>query len=128
MTTASSALLELRAGPGALAHLRAHGLAPADVACIPAAAGGPKGLALVPLDRLLFREWLDRSAEVELVGASVGAWRMAALEQKTAVAREKIASEAQLKREQMAAEFELRRYQIDRELETRAVELGGKSV
>ena len=85
MTTASSALLELRAGPGALAHLRAHGLAPADVACIPAAAGGPKGLALVPLDRLLFREWLDRSAEVELVGASVGAWRMAALARPDAV-------------------------------------------
>ena len=72
-------LLELRAGPGALAHLREHGIVPSDVACIPAAAGGPKGLALVPLDQLLYREWLDRTAPVELVGASVGAWRMAAL-------------------------------------------------
>ncbi|HJR55350.1 MAG TPA: hypothetical protein VJ798_02130 [Rhizomicrobium sp.] len=58
------------------------------------------------------------------------AWRMASLEQKTAVAREKIASEAQLKREQMAAEFELRRYQIDRQAERKAapVEMGGSSV
>ena len=73
MTTATAGLLELRAGPGALAHLHAHGIAPSDVACIPAAAGGPKGLALVPLDQLLYREWLDRSTDVELVGASVGA-------------------------------------------------------
>ena len=79
MTTATAGLLELRAGPGALAHLRAQGIAPSDVACIPAAAGGPKGLALVPLDQLLYREWLDRSTDVELVGAAVGAWRMAAL-------------------------------------------------
>jgi len=79
MTPVPAGLLELRAGPGALAHVREHGIAPSDVACIPAAAGGPKGLALVPLDRLLFREWLDPSADIELVGASVGAWRMAAL-------------------------------------------------
>jgi hypothetical protein len=58
------------------------------------------------------------------------AYRMAALEQKTAVAREKIASEAQLKREQMAAEFELRRYQIDRQAERKPgpVEMGGTRV
>jgi len=42
--------------------------------------GGPKGLALIPLDRRLFdpaRGWL-RHAALELVGASIGAWRMAA--------------------------------------------------
>lgn len=79
MTATPHELLDLRAGPGALAHLREHGLSPADVACIPAAAGGPKGLALVPLDRLLVGEWLAPGTELELVGASVGAWRMAAL-------------------------------------------------
>jgi hypothetical protein len=54
---------------------------PADIACIPAAAGGPKGLLLMPLDRLLLGEWLPAAARVEFVGASIGAWRMAALAQ-----------------------------------------------
>jgi hypothetical protein len=75
----------LRAGPGALRHLRERGLGRDDVACIPAAAGGPKGLALLPLDRLLAREWLLPGAHVELVGASIGAWRMTALAQENAV-------------------------------------------
>jgi len=72
-------LLTLRAGPGAAAHVRELGLAPYDIACIPAAAGGPKGLALIPFDKLLFREWLQDPTPIELVGASIGAWRMAAL-------------------------------------------------
>jgi hypothetical protein len=73
---------ELRAGPGALRHLHERGLRPGDVSCVPAAAGGPKGLALLPLDRLLWREgWLPADARVELIGASIGAWRMAALAQ-----------------------------------------------
>jgi hypothetical protein len=88
MNDASSpaSILELRAGPGAAAHIRANGIAPSDVACIPAAAGGPKGLALVPLDKLLYREWLRDAAPVELIGASVGAWRMSALAQPDPVA------------------------------------------
>ena len=78
----TEALISFRAGPGALEHVREHGLAPADIACIPAAAGGPKGLALVPFDKLLYREWLQpHDLSVELIGASVGAWRMAALAQ-----------------------------------------------
>ncbi|WP_295855714.1 phospholipase [uncultured Xylophilus sp.] len=45
---------------------------------MPAAAGGPKGLVLGPLDRFLFGEWLPRSDQpIDLVGASIGAWRMA---------------------------------------------------
>lgn len=79
-------VFELLAGPGAAEHIRANGLVPADVACIPAAAGGPKGLALIPLDQLLYREWLKDTAPIELVGASVGAWRMAALAQPDPVA------------------------------------------
>ena len=70
----------VHAGVRAAAHLRADGLVPADIACVPAAAGGPKGLALIPLDRLLFAPahgWL-RDASLELIGASIGAWRMAA--------------------------------------------------
>ena len=68
-------------GPGALAHIERHGLSPGDIACIPAAAGGPKGLALLPLDRLLYTEWLKDAGPIELIGASIGAWRMAALAQ-----------------------------------------------
>jgi hypothetical protein len=83
----SASLVSFRAGPGALEHVRERGIAPADIACIPAAAGGPKGLALLPLDRLLHREWLRQHAtQVELIGASIGAWRMAALAQPDALA------------------------------------------
>lgn len=74
-------IIRLRAGPRAAAHIRQHGIRPADIACIPAAAGGPKGLALLPLDRLLWHEFLQNTPAVELVGASVGAWRMMALAQ-----------------------------------------------
>jgi hypothetical protein len=81
-----AAVLELRAGPGAAEHVRTNGISPGDVACIPAAAGGPKGLALIPTDKLLYREWLRDAAPIELIGASVGAWRMAALAQADPVA------------------------------------------
>ncbi|CAB5720217.1 Patatin-like phospholipase [Delftia tsuruhatensis] len=73
-----SPALRIHAGPRALAHIRRHGLSPGQVRVIPAAAGGPKGLILGPLDRFIFGEWLPRSRQpVDLVGASIGAWRMA---------------------------------------------------
>ena len=41
-------------------------------------AGGPKGLVLNPLDRFLFGHWLaDSPQTLHLLGASIGAWRMA---------------------------------------------------
>ena len=76
-----SDLLEIRLGERALSHIRERGLAPGDVTCIPAAAGGPKGLALLPLDRILARHWLPHTDRIELIGASIGAWRSAALAQ-----------------------------------------------
>ncbi len=79
-------IVSLRAGPGALAQLRDRGLRSDDIACLPAAAGGPKGLALLPLDRLLHREWLSASREIEMIGASIGAWRVAALAQQDPIA------------------------------------------
>jgi hypothetical protein len=70
--------LQVYAGPRALIHLRERGLRPADVRLIPAAAGGPKGLVLNPLDRFLFGHWLaDSPHTLHLLGASIGAWRMA---------------------------------------------------
>ena len=70
--------LQVYAGPVALQRLRERGLQPSDIRAIPAAAGGPKGLILNPLDRFLFGQWLPRSQQVvHLLGASIGAWRMA---------------------------------------------------
>ncbi len=70
--------LQILAGPRARAHLRERGLKSEDVRVIPAAAGGPKGLALNPLDRFIFGHWLATSVQtVHLMGASIGAWRMA---------------------------------------------------
>jgi hypothetical protein len=71
--------LQIFAGPRARARLAERGLQPEDVRVIPAAAGGPKGLILNALDRHIFGPWLGRSAQhVHLLGASIGAWRMAA--------------------------------------------------
>jgi hypothetical protein len=74
--------LQILAGPHARAHLRERGLRPDDVRVIPGAAGGPKGLALNALDRLIFGRWLPGAVPpaptVHLMGASIGAWRMAA--------------------------------------------------
>jgi len=70
--------LHIHAGPKAMAHIREHGLRPEHIGVIPGAAGGPKGLILGPLDRFIFGDWLTQSHQpVDLVGASIGAWRMA---------------------------------------------------
>lgn len=70
--------LQILAGPSARRRLAAHGLRSTDVRAIPAAAGGPKFLALAGLDRYLFGSWLaDAGPPLHVVGASVGAWRAA---------------------------------------------------
>ena len=71
--------LQVYAGPTARRWLLERGLSAGDVLAVPAAAGGPKGLVLNPLDRFLFGDWLrDSGRTVHLLGASIGAWRMAA--------------------------------------------------
>ncbi len=83
--------LQVHAGPRARAHLKTYGLRAQDVRVVPAAAGGPKGLVLLPLDRTIFGHWLSSARSVgqppqggaaaptvHLLGASIGAWRMAA--------------------------------------------------
>ena len=70
--------LQIFAGPVARKALAANGLSPAHIGTIPGAAGGPKGLILGALDRFIFGDWLTQSSQpVNLVGASIGAWRMA---------------------------------------------------
>ncbi len=84
----NSSSIILRAGVRAREHIARHGLNAADICAIPAAAGGPKGLAMIPLDKFLFGDWLtvprhDGQPRL-LVGSSVGAWRMAAAAQDNA--------------------------------------------
>jgi len=95
--------LQIYAGPRARAHLVAHGLSPAHVGVIPAAAGGPKGLILGPLDRFIFGQWLPQSSQpVALVGASIGAWRMA-----TACLDHTVAAFGRLERDYIHQHYEL---------------------
>lgn len=78
-TARSMNSIRIHAGPRALARLRSHGLQAADIGVIPAAAGGPKGLIFQHLDQWLFGQWLPSAPrERLLIGASIGAWRMAA--------------------------------------------------
>ena len=70
--------LHIYAGPIARQAMAQNGLQPGAIRTIPAAAGGPKGLILGALDRFIFGDWLNGSTQpVDLVGASIGAWRMA---------------------------------------------------
>ena len=75
----TSPVLTVRAGARARAHLQREGLHARDVAIVPAAAGGPKGLILNALDQWLFGQWLPSAPRKrDFIGASIGAWRMAA--------------------------------------------------
>jgi hypothetical protein len=95
--------LRLYAGPLALAHIRSHGLQARDVATIPGAAGGPKGLILGPIDRFVFGQWLAHSEHpVDLVGASIGAWRLA-----TACLDDCVSAFERLERDYIAQHYEL---------------------
>lgn len=95
--------LRLYAGPAARRHIEAHGLSPGDIGALPGAAGGPKGLVLGALDRFLFGEWLPRTDHpIHLVGASIGAWRMA-----TACLRDPVQAFEQMERDYIAQDFDV---------------------
>ena len=71
--------LRLYAGRRARRHIENNGLLPQHVRLVAGAAGGPKGLILGALDRYIFGSWLAQSPQpVDLLGASIGAWRMGA--------------------------------------------------
>lgn len=95
--------LRLYAGPRARASIARNGLQPGDICTVPAAAGGPKGLLLGAMDRFLFGSWLQGSTQpIDLVGASIGAWRMA-----TACLDNSVAAFEQLERDYIAQHYEL---------------------
>ncbi|GAA5786867.1 hypothetical protein [Chitiniphilus shinanonensis] len=71
--------LQILAGPQALAQIREQGMQPGQFSHLGAAAGGAKWLMLEGLDRVLFGRWLaGRERPLIAVGASIGAWRLAA--------------------------------------------------
>lgn len=95
--------LRIHAGPTARRHIGREGLRPQDICVVPAAAGGPKGLVLGPLDRFIFGRWLAQSDQpVHLVGASIGAWRMA-----TACLDDAVAGFERLERDYISQDYEL---------------------
>ena len=95
--------LRIHAGPAALRHISRHGLQPQDISTVAGAAGGPKGLILGPLDRFVFGQWLASSAHpVHLVGASIGAWRMA-----TACLAQPVAAFARLEHDYIHQHYDL---------------------
>lgn len=70
--------LQLIAGPGALRHLRAHGLRADDVSWLAGASGGPKWFVLYGMDRYLAGEFfVGKQQPLRMIGSSAGAWRLA---------------------------------------------------
>lgn len=71
--------ITIRLGARARRRIATEGLQAADIAIVPAAAGGPKGLILHGIDKWLFGEWFRTAPrQRSLIGASIGSWRMAA--------------------------------------------------
>lgn len=69
--------LRLIAGQTAKSRIEAEGLTPDLVRMVVGASGGPKWLVLAGLDRFLFGSWLPQNeGAIDLVGSSIGAWRM----------------------------------------------------
>ena len=70
--------LRLLAGKKARDKIEKNGLTPDLISLIPGASGSAKWLVLRGLDQFIFGEWLVQSkTETQLIGSSIGAWRMA---------------------------------------------------
>ena len=80
-------MLNIYAGPKALATIKQHGFHANLFDTMLGASGGPKWFTLFGLDKYLFGEFFkDRTSELNLIGYSAGAFRFAALAQKNPVA------------------------------------------
>lgn len=70
--------LRLIAGKTAQQRIAEEGVTQELVRMVLGASGGPKWLVLLGLDRFIFGKWLsDAPQKIDLVGSSIGAWRMA---------------------------------------------------
>lgn len=71
--------MQVFAGEHAFAHIQERGLSPSDIRVIIGASGGPKWFVLSNLDRYLIQNWLPQiNHPINLIGSSIGAWRMSA--------------------------------------------------
>ncbi|OFJ49784.1 lysophospholipase [Janthinobacterium lividum] len=97
----TSSAISIRLGRRARARIAENGLRALDVAIVPAAAGGPKGLILHQLDCWMLRDFLPQAPRPRhFVGASIGAWRMAA-----AVLPDPLAAQRRLVREYVGQRY-----------------------
>lgn len=79
--------LQVLAGHRALQTIKQHGLQPSQIQMILGASGGPKWFVLSKLDQYLNQEFLPKAEQsIQLIGSSVGAWRMACYAQQDPVA------------------------------------------
>ncbi len=69
--------LRVYAGEQALRQVRAQGLSPSDIEILLGASSGPKWLVLHGIDRYLQQFLKGSQSDLELLGTSAGAWRMA---------------------------------------------------
>lgn len=80
-------MLDIYCGRNALKTIQEHGFKQELFTTMLGASGGPKWFSLFGLDKYLFGEYFkDRTAELNLIGSSAGAFRFAALSQKDPVA------------------------------------------
>jgi hypothetical protein len=80
-------MLDIYCGSNALKTIQEHGFKQELFTTMLGASGGPKWFSLFGLDKYLFGEYFkDRTAELNLIGSSAGAFRFAALSQQDPVA------------------------------------------
>jgi len=79
--------IEILAGSKALQHIQDQGLSPQDIKLMVGASGGPKWLMLSRLDQYLAEHFLPNAPQkIDLIGSSIGSWRMACHAQKDPLA------------------------------------------
>lgn len=70
--------IKIFAGHNALSRLKEEGLSAEQLSLIVGASGGPKWLVLSKLDQYLNDHFLPKASQpIDLIGSSIGAWRMA---------------------------------------------------
>jgi len=70
--------IDVLAGAHALKHIQKDGFNPKDIRLMVGASGGPKWLMLSRLDQYLAGQFLNKADQtIDLVGSSIGSWRMA---------------------------------------------------
>jgi len=95
--------LRILAGPEAIKTIKRDGLDKEAVKIVPGAAGGPKWLVLGRMDRVIFGEWFkNRKIPVDIIGASSGAWRFAAVAQ-----ADPVKAQARLEETYITSRFDL---------------------